>query len=140
MRAPSTSSRTRGSALIESLLALLVFSIGLLSLLALLTAALKQSENARYRSEAGLLASDLVGQMWSGDRSLQALRQRFDPQSEEYLLWLARVQAALPGGVTDRSQPELVIDDARTVTLTLHWQAPSDSEQHHLVVVTHLSD
>lgn len=68
MVASVASSRTAGSALIESLLALVVFSVGLLSLLVLLTSALKQSDNARYRSEASLLASDLIGQMWSGDR------------------------------------------------------------------------
>lgn len=140
MRVPFTSMRTAGSALIESLLALVVFSVGLLSLLVLLTSALKQSDHARYRSEASLLASDLIGQMWSGDRTLQSLRQRFDSASETYQHWLARVQSTLPGVTTERNQPELLIDDARHITLRLHWQAPSDTEQHHLVVVTQLTD
>ncbi|MFM8246400.1 MAG: hypothetical protein ACKN9M_05560 [Burkholderiaceae bacterium] len=140
MVASVASSRTAGSALIESLLALVVFSVGLLSLLVLLTSALKQSDNARYRSEASLLASDLIGQMWSGDRSLKSLRQRFDSASDEYQRWLVRVQATLPGLATDRNQPELLIDDSRNITLTLHWQAPSDTEQHQLVVVTRLTD
>jgi type IV pilus assembly protein PilV len=140
MFAPLASSRTAGSALIESLLALVVFSVGLLSLLVLLTSSLKQSDNARYRSEASLLASDLIGQMWSGDRSLKSLRQRFDSASDEYQRWLVRVQATLPGLATDRNQPELLIDDSRNITLTLHWQAPSDTEQHQLVVVTRLTD
>ena len=63
MRTSATSLRIGGSALIESLLAVLVFSVGLLSLLALLTATLKESDNARYRSEASLLASELVSRM-----------------------------------------------------------------------------
>jgi len=140
MVASVASSRTAGSALIESLLALVVFSVGLLSLLVLLTSALKQSDNARYRSEASLLASDLIGQMWAGDRSLKSLRQRFDSASDEYQRWLVRVQATLPGLATDRNQPELLIDDSRIITLTLHWQAPSDTEQRQLVVVTRLTD
>lgn len=85
------SSRNIGSALIESLLALLVFVVGLLSLLVLLTSTLKQTDNARYRTEASLLASDLMSRMWSGDRSLDALRARFDPVAEEYQQWLTRV-------------------------------------------------
>jgi type IV pilus assembly protein PilV len=140
MLAPLASSRTAGSALIESLLALVVFSVGLLSLLMLLTSALKQSDNARYRSEASFLASDLIGQMWSGDRTLQSLQQRFDSASDTYQRWLVRVQSTLPGVTADRNQPELKIDDSRNITLTLHWQSPSDTEQHQLVVVTRLTD
>jgi type IV pilus assembly protein PilV len=84
MRTSVISSHIRGSALIESLLAVLVFSVGLLSLLALLTATLKESDNARYRSEASLLASELVSRMWSGERSLQALKKRFTSSADEY--------------------------------------------------------
>ncbi|MFM7227912.1 MAG: hypothetical protein ACKO10_10290 [Betaproteobacteria bacterium] len=134
------SSRNIGSALIESLLALLVFVVGLLSLLVLLTSTLKQTDNARYRTEASLLASDLVSRMWSGDRSLDALRARFDPVAEEYQQWLTQVQASLPGVTQDKNQPNLVIDDTRTVSLTLRWQAASDTVQHQLVVVTRLTD
>jgi len=134
------SSRNIGSALIESLLALLVFVVGLLSLLILLTSTLKQTDNARYRTEASLLASDLVSRMWSGDRSLDALSARFDPVAEEYQQWLTRVQASLPGVTQDKNQPNLVIDDTRTVSLTLRWQAASDTAQHQLVVVTRLTD
>jgi len=134
------SSRNIGSALIESLLALLVFVVGLLSLLVLLTSTLKQTDNARYRTEASLLASDLMSRMWSGDRSLDALRARFDPVAEEYQQWLTRVQATLPGVTQDKNQPNLVIDDTRTVSLILRWQAASDTAQHQLVVVTRLTD
>lgn len=134
------SRRTAGSALIESLISLLVFSIGLLSLLALLTATLKESDNARYRSEASLLASDLVSRMWSGERTLTALQQRFDLQANEYQQWLQRVQSVLPGISTTRNAPQLLIDDQRQITLTLYWQAPSDTERHQLVTVTRLTD
>ena len=50
----------RGSSLLEGLLAIILFSIGLLSLLMLLSATLIESSNARYRIEASLLISDLV--------------------------------------------------------------------------------
>jgi type IV pilus assembly protein PilV len=140
MRTSATSLRIGGSALIESLLAVLVFSVGLLSLLALLTATLKESNNARYRSEASLLATDLVSRMWSGERSLQSLRQRFTPAADEYQRWLERVRSTLPGVTDNQNLPELLIDDERRITLTLHWQTPSDTQQHHLVVVTRLTD
>ena len=68
--------RPGGSVLVESLLALVVFSVGLVGLLALLAAAMLESGNASLRSEASLLAADLVARMWNGDRSSQALRRR----------------------------------------------------------------
>jgi len=140
MRTSAMLSRRMGSALIESLLAVLVFSVGLLSLLALLTVTLKESDNARYRSEASLLATDLVSRMWSGERSLPSLRQRFDPLADEYQRWLQRVQSTLPGVTENKNLPALHIDDERIITLTLHWQIPSDTQQHQLVVVTRLTD
>ena len=57
----------RGSSLLEGLLAIILFSIGLLSLLMLLSATLIESSNARYRIEASLLISDLVSHLWIND-------------------------------------------------------------------------
>ena len=66
----------RGSSLLEGLLAIILFSIGLLSLLMLLSATLIESSNARYRIEASLLISDLVSHMWIGDHTLTVLQMR----------------------------------------------------------------
>ncbi|MBU3709276.1 MAG: type IV pilus modification PilV family protein [Burkholderiaceae bacterium] len=140
MRSPLMLSRAKGSALIESLLAILVFSVGIVSLMSLLTATLRESDNARYRSEASLLATDLVSRMWSGDRSLQSLKQRFYPTAAEYQDWLARVRSTLPGITGVDNLPDLRIDDERQITLTLFWQTPSDAQKHQLVVVTRVTD
>ncbi len=127
--------RPAGSALVESLLALAVFSVGLVGLLALLAAALLESGNAGLRSEASLLAADLVARMWNGDRSSQALQTRFgDPDADEYRAWLQRVQSTLPGVTAAANQPQIDIDADRRVTLTLRWQAPGDRRPHELVV------
>jgi hypothetical protein len=50
------------------------------------------------------------------------------------------VRSTLPGITDNQNLPELLIDDERRITLTLHWQTPSDTQQHHLVVVTRLTD
>ena len=67
----------QGSALLEGLLAIVIFSVGLLSILMLLSTALVEVGNARYRSEASLLASDLIAEMWTGDRSAASLQSRY---------------------------------------------------------------
>lgn len=141
MRADHCYSRQHGSALIEGLLAIVVFSIGLIGMLMLLSAAMIESGNARYRSEASLLASDLVGRMWSGDRSLASLRSRFvDNNSDEFLQWQRRVQSALPGALVTANQPVVTISDDRDVTITLGWQLPGERDAHQLVVATRITD
>ena len=88
----------RGSSLLEGLLAIILFSIGLLSLLMLLSATLIESSNARYRIEASLLISDLVSHMWIGDHSLNGLKTRFaDTTSTDYQSWFVSVSRRLPG-------------------------------------------
>lgn len=141
MRTCPCTHRQCGSALIEGLLSLIIFSIALIGLLSLLSAALVESGNARYRTEASLLASDLVGRMWSGDRSLTSLQGRFgNATASEYQQWLQRVQATLPGAGLAANTPTVAIDTDRNVTITLGWQAPGETTSHQLVVAARVTD
>ncbi len=135
------SRHAEGSSLIDALLALLLFSIGMLALLRLLSSALAESANAQYRQQASQLASALVARMWTGDRSLTALQSRFgDTQSADYQSWLAQVQARLPGTALAALEPVVTIDAQRQVTITLRWQAASDRLPHHWQIHAMISD
>lgn len=130
-----------GGSLLEGLLAILLFSFGMLSLLMLLSATLVETGNARYRSEASLLASDLITQMWTGDRSLTELRARFtEPESEDYQRWLVTVHSRLPGTSGTTNLPTISIDDERHVKVYMRWQAPGDGKTHQLVTVATITD
>ena len=130
-----------GGSLLEGLLAILLFSIGMLSLLMLLSAALVETGNARYRSEASLLASDLIAQMWTGDRSLTQLREKFTKsESEDYKRWLATVHARLPGTSDTTNLPTISIDDNRQVKILMRWQAPGDGKNHQLLTLATITD
>ena len=131
----------RGSSLLEGLLAILLFSIGLLSLLMLLSATLIESSNARYRIEASLLISDLVSHMWIGDHSLTGLKTRFaDTTSKDYQSWFTSVSNRLPGVSAKLNAPQITIDDARNVTVNIRWQVPGDSTSHQMIVQTLITD
>lgn len=130
-----------GSSLLEGLLAILIFSVGMLSLLMLLSASLVETGNARYRSEASLLASDLIAQMWTGDRSLTELRARFtQTNAEDYQRWLATVHARLPGTSGTTNLPNISIDDKRQVKIQMFWQAPGDGKTHQLLTLATITD
>lgn len=54
--------------LLESLIGILIFSIGILAIVALQAVSMKLAGDAKYRSDASLLAQELIGQMWVSDR------------------------------------------------------------------------
>ena len=131
----------RGSSLLEGLLAIILFSIGLLSLVMLLSATLIESSNARYRIEASLLINDLVSHMQIGDHSLAGLKSRFgDTSSKDYQRWFASVTQRLPGVSNTTNKPQVTIDDFRNVTVNIQWQVPGDKTAHQMTVQTLIAD
>lgn len=133
--------RLRGGSLVDALLALLLFSVGMLALLRLLSSVLAESANAQYRNQASQLASALVARMWSGDRSVASLQARYgDASADDYKVWLATVQASLPGTDAPALQPVVSIDAQRRVAITLQWKAPSDRSAHQLQVQAVITD
>ena len=98
-----------GVMLLEALIAILIFSLGVLGIVGLQASAVAASRDAKYRTDAGLLANELVGQMMSGDRTGTNLQTRFQGDCDDslgcshvadgdlFLLWRARVRATLPG-------------------------------------------
>ena len=133
--------RLRGGSLVDALLALLMFSVGMLALLRLLSSTLVESANAQHRHQASQLASSLVARMWTGDRSVTALQARFgDPGANEYQAWLRRVQTSLPGTDSAALQPVVSIDAQRRVNITLQWKVPSDRSAHQLQVQAVITD
>ncbi len=66
----------RGVFLIEALLGILIFSLGILSLVAMQTAAVSAQSDARYRIEAANLADQMVSEIWLNiDRTTAATVQ-----------------------------------------------------------------
>ena len=114
-----------GVILLEALLAILIFSLGILALVGLQAAAVKQSTDARYRTEAALLANEVIGQMWVSDRTTANLQGNFNsPGGAAYVNWLARVGGVLPGVAAN--PPTIAIDPQGIATVTVNWIAPNE--------------
>ena len=88
-----------GVMLIEVLFAILIFSIGILGIVGLYAASVKNAGDAKYRVDASLLANELIAQMWVVDRTAANWQDQFNAGGARFLAWEANVQATLPGGI-----------------------------------------
>jgi type IV pilus assembly protein PilV len=145
-----------GVMLLEALIAILIFSLGVLGIVGLQASAVNASRDAKYRTDAGLLANELIGQMWSGNRTGTVLRDNFQGDDDDalpgslvtdgplFLLWRARVRATLPGA--DTNDPVVVVtpgvfgppQTASTVSVTVRWRAPGDAAAHNYTAIVQI--
>lgn len=128
MQHPSNAKRQRGSMLLEALIAILIFSMGVLAIVGMQAASIKNSSESKYRSDAYLLANQLIGQMWASDRTATTLQSNFQggngTNGTAYTAWVADVQSALPGAPAN--PPSVIVDATGLVTINVYWKAPTD--------------
>jgi type IV pilus assembly protein PilV len=128
----STPTKQAGSMLIEALLAVLLFSLGVIAMMGLQAASVTMATDAKYRSDANLLANNLMAQMWSNHESA-ALITNFQTGGAVYNTWLADVQAALPGVA---AQPPTVVfstpaaGGGNMVKIVITWKGPDETAFH----------
>lgn len=77
----------QGIVLLEALVAILIFSMGVLSLVGLQATMIKNSTNSKYRAEASFIAQQRIGLMWSDPGNAAALLESNTD-----------ISALLPGG------------------------------------------
>jgi type IV pilus assembly protein PilV len=146
-RAASNRANQHGGFLLEALVGILIFTLGVLGLFALQARAIGYSSDAQYRGEAAYLSNAYLSKMWAMPRgSLTAL---FDDAGEaEYDAFAARIADRLPGASLIPNNPTVVItqpgsaagianvagsgmaltDNSTLVTITIQWMQPSTIE------------
>lgn len=124
--------------LLEALVAILIFSMGVLAIVGMQASAISNSAESKYRSDANLLANQLLGLMWTSDRTPATLRTNFrggfgGTDGAQYTAWLGpvsnppegTVRRALPGVTSTANLPTVDVDGATgLVTIVVSWQAP----------------
>lgn len=113
-----------GVALIETLVAMMVFSLGVLCVVALLTKALQFSTDSEDRTRAAMLASELAATMWQ--------QKNADLDSATILAWQNRVQAS-GSGLPSMTVTSHYDQATKMATITIDWKSPwlRANEQSH---------
>jgi len=62
---PTTRRSQQGSMLLEALISILIFSMGILAIVGLQATSIKLSSDAKYRSDASMLANQHLAMMWA---------------------------------------------------------------------------
>lgn len=140
----------KGVLLLEALIAILIFSIGILAIIGLQVSSIKMSSDAKYRSDANLLATQLVGSMWMAHSSPTFVAD-FRTGGAQYLAWASNVAATLP--TTGASAPAVTIATvtdpvassvSNTVNIDIYWSVPGESvsgaSTHHYNTFTQIND
>ena len=124
----------RGAFLLEALVALLIFSFGVMAMAGLQTRAARHFNEAQYRANAAELAQATIASMRASDPA--TLAARFDPSagSADWLALLGRAKR-LPGVNDVQNLPAIQVVDgptttSRQVTLSVFWQTPGDLAAH----------
>jgi type IV pilus assembly protein PilV len=144
MRTPDIPKNQRGVMLLEALIAILIFSFGILGLVGLQANAINLSTDAKYRADAALLANQLIGRLAVADPagaanfahrpngSTVCAPTGTNSTDSTLTAWLAEVNASLPNA--DSSKQQVTVDTTNNVVvITLCWQAPNGSQHWHTV-------
>ncbi len=111
----------QGSALIEALVSVLLFSIAIIALMRVLGAAVKDSGDVQYRAVAATVADETIGRMWVDRANLASYVQ---------------TDAALDAGVGLPGGTRTVAVTGNRVTVTINWQPPGAGAHTHTVTAT----
>jgi type IV pilus assembly protein PilV len=119
---PVRKSTQGGFLLIEVLVSLLLFSIGLLAMLGMQTYAINDTMHGKYRTDAGYLANSIVGRMMVDKANVASyVNTSYTARSA----WDSEVAAALPNATTSIT---LLTDGSYTVVI--RWKNPNETGFH----------
>lgn len=123
--------------LLEALVAILIFSAGIIGLMGLQAASIRSTSEAKYRTDAAFLANKVIAQMWVANNA--TLPTTFQTGGAGYAAWLAELSdpaTGLPG--TTANPPTIVFSGTNAVSVTVNWQRPGDPLVHKYLTSTQI--
>jgi len=155
-----------GMALLEALIGILIFSLGILAMVAMQAASVSAVADAQYRIEAVNAANQLLSQIWvnvnrTSPGTVQASLMTFEHQTggvpascdfsgataanAAVTAWLNHLNTGrgggplLPGATAAMQQIGIDTGVNNRVTITLCWQAPGDTTPRRHTMVAYVN-
>ena len=119
-----------GFVLMDVLVSILLFSVGVLALIGLQTAMTRNQTEAKVRADASYLANELIGQMWAQNLDLAKFTTGDCTNAPICKEWQAKVESTLPNG------SGTVNTDTDAVTITITWRTPSGDTHKYVTQTT----
>lgn len=144
----------QGVMLLEALIGILIFTIGILGLIGLQAVSINAVSEAKYRADAAFLANQILSQMWADNpANLTSYENKSGGSGCNFtgnastnaavINWLGAsnkegtVLYALPGS-NDGTQ-QIKVGAGNTVTVTLCWRTPTANSYHSLVIASQIN-
>jgi type IV pilus assembly protein PilV len=126
----------RGVMLLEALIALLLFSVGILAVVGLQAQSVAHVSQGKYRADAAFLGDQVIGQMWANRANIPSYAYAGAGTAPAAIQqWVTQVQRSLPGATT--FPPRITIAatpyvgppayTAYNVTVSIFWQTPEEA-------------
>jgi len=119
----SSTSAQQGVVLVEAMIAILIFSMGVLAIVGLQAAMVKNTTDSKFRADAGYIAQQRIGQLWADPDNLPADGSTTNPD----------ISNLLPNGT-------LTITRAgNQFTVTVTWQQPGETAAHNYTTIASIA-
>ena len=102
--------RQQGVVLLETLIAILIFSMAVIAIIGVEAVMIKNTSDAKYRADASYIAQQRIGLMWADDTSNLSSYEELD----------ADISSLLPSGT------RTVARSGNVVTVTITWRLPEE--------------
>ena len=138
---PQVRRSQQGAFLLEALIGILIFSLGVLGIVGLQAQAIRFTNDSEYRAEAVYLANSLISQMWADKRANLKINYE-SPAGPKYATFKADVQQRMRGAifpadpvvkVDTADLPAAVSNTSSVVQVKIFWQLPGEPSQHNYV-------
>jgi type IV pilus assembly protein PilV len=118
---PALKSAQQGVVLIEAMVAILIFSLGVLAIVGLQASMIKNVADSKYRSEASYIAQSRLGLIWA------------DPaNAATYVEANTDISTLLPGG----TRTVVAGPGTNQYTVTVNWLVPGPNQTTHNYTTT----
>lgn len=117
----------QGVMMIEALVGILIFSFGILAMMGLQAISIKNTVEARYRTEASFITNEIIGTMWTECGGATCTLASYDTTSgtnPKMTAWQTDVANKLPGIVVGGANSPTIVVAGNVVTVTVFWRIP----------------